>query len=121
MSKDKVIQTDETIKALLSKIEFQDWTINFRKHKEAPYLQLTFEAPCNVSGGDPEVQHCRKWALQYVMTDSEIVRTAYKAVKTAVLHEMDELFLFDGEMIYSPHTNIYALVELRREEGSDKR
>ena len=50
MSKDKVIQTDETIKALLSKIEFQDWTINFRKHKEAPYLQLTFEAPCNVSG-----------------------------------------------------------------------
>ena len=55
------------------------------------------------------------------MTDSEIVRTAYKAVKTAVLHEMDELFLFDGEMIYSPHTNIYALVELRREEGSDKR
>jgi hypothetical protein len=77
-------------------------------------LQITFEAPDNTNPDVMEMQYCRKWALQYTMSDSEVIRTAHMAARQAIIHEIDEQFQFDGEMIFSPHMSVHKLVELRK-------
>ncbi len=116
---DKILQTLDSIKELVNRIQFADWEFHIKEHKGAPYFQISFEAIDNTDRDISETQWCRKWSLQYVMCDGEIVRTVYKAVQTAILHEMDEQFKFDGEMIYSPHTNPHELVKLRRGQLAD--
>lgn len=78
------------------------------------YLQVQFIAPDSVTG-IPEHQYCRKWYLSPYMTKQEVVRTAYKAYEGAVLHEMQEKFLYRGRQIYNPHTNVDSLWEVANE------
>jgi hypothetical protein len=51
------------------------------------------------------------------MTDTEVIRTAYKAAQAAAGHELDEKFKFDGIDVYNPHTNIHRLASLQKESG----
>jgi hypothetical protein len=58
-------------------------------------------------------QICRKWILQYTMSTSEVVRTAFKAGKAAYDHECEEEFHYKDVAVYSPHTDVEALVVMR--------
>lgn len=116
---DKKLQTLDSIKQIVSQIECNDFEFVVREYKEVPFLQIIFDAPCAVTG-EVERQYCRKWALQYTMCDSEIVRTAFKASLAAFEHECEEAFTFMGESIYSPHMNVQKLVELRKEPNADQ-
>lgn len=114
--------TDIDIDAIVSQIEYRDWKINVY-HGKRPYLQVEFmAADSNLTaygateavaafGGDvsPTVQKSRKWWLSYHMCENEIVRTAYKAIKTAIEHELDEHFTFCGQKIFNPHMNYRKL------------
>ena len=71
--------------------------------------------------GKVETQYCRKWMLSYWMTNSEIVRTAYKAIEAAVLHEMQEDFRYKSEPIYRPHIDVEALYADSKLMRIDKR
>ena len=99
--------------ALLSLISFPGYTFllvgNFIG---ATYLQATFHAPCNLSGGKPVKQTTRKWQLSAHMTPSELVQTAFKCVLTSVEHEAREQFLYRGKPIFGPHFDIERLVDL---------
>lgn len=100
------------LEKVISYITYKDWTISIRLDNNRPYIQISFQGR-NISRGievGPVVeQRCRKWMLSYYMTDTEIVKTVYKAVEAAVLHEMQEQFLFLDAPIYNPHIDVKEL------------
>jgi hypothetical protein len=55
------------------------------------------------------------------MTPSEVVRTAYKAVVAAQEHEVGEHFKYKNELIYCPHVDVEALVEIAKDNRIDVR
>lgn len=115
------MQTLDSIKQLVSEIRYTNWDILVRQYGDGrPYIQVQFDAPCS-NTGIIERQYCRKHALSLYMTNSEIIRTAYKAVRDAVLHEMDEEFRFRGERIMSPHMDYEKLVEFMKTTPTSKR
>jgi hypothetical protein len=83
-------------------------------------LQLIFVFQDSQSG-ELEEQRCRKWYVSPHSTDTEVLRTAYKACEAALLHELDEFFLVDGQQIHSPHIDVFEQVRLAKEAERDKR
>lgn len=79
------------------------------------WLQVCFMARDNaLPGVMPREQGGRKWKLSEHMTKSEVVRTMFIAVMTAIEHETRELFTYRGEAIFGPHVDVDALVEHAR-------
>lgn len=76
------------------------------------FLQIRFTENDNITGEPNKPQFCRKWYLSPYMTKQEVVRTAYKAFEAAVLHEMQEKFLYCGKMIYNPHQDVDKLLTI---------
>jgi hypothetical protein len=105
--------TYETLVELVGKCKFKDWNITIDKDKisgNRPYLQVKFIDIDHITGLE-EMQHCRKWYLSYNMVESEVVRTAHKAVRTAMEHEVDEAFTYDGTRIFNPHMDLLLLAK----------
>jgi len=84
----------------------------------ATYLQATFHAPCNLSGGRPVRQTTRKWQLSAHMTTSELVQTALKCVLTSLEHEAREQFIYRGKPIFGPHFDVERLADLCEQGGA---
>lgn len=83
------------------------------------YMQIECNDKCNVT--DAEITwKSRKWNLSVHMTDGEIVQTAFKAVLTAMEHEVREKFTYRDVAIFDPHYDIEKLVELRKQPNSIK-
>jgi hypothetical protein len=115
---DKKLQTAESFRALIAQVKCGDFEFIIRERNGDFSLQIQFDAVDNTWSGNGivlERQYCRIWPLQDTMCDSEVVRTAWKASEAATLHELEEQFKFQGEMIYSPHMNVHKLVELRKQ------
>ena len=113
----------DSIKEIVSLVKYDEpgWKINFHDKGEYIYLQVSCEeGTCNVTG-EPLSWTGRKWLLSRYMTDTEIVRTAHKAIEAAVLHEMNEKFTFMGRTVCDPHIDIYDIVNLRDEKELDGR
>lgn len=70
---------------------------------------------CNVTG-DPWPWNGRWWRLSTHATESEIVGTAYLAIRIALEHEMAELFQYHGKMVYNHHRSVRALMEIADKE-----
>lgn len=105
------MQTRATIQSVLDEIHYKDW--QFYLGTTDLYVQIRFYAPDNDDPTKMELQKCRKWRLSLHMTNSEIVRTAYKAVLAAEEHEASELFKYKDVDIYNPHTDVDVLVSRR--------
>ena len=119
------MQTDDTLKALINHITFDaPWFENFRfllrYTNEIPYLQIKFNAPCNMTG-EMQEQSGRKWMLSYHMTNDEVISTAFAATKMCVEHETRELFKWWGEPIYRPHYDPIALYKISASNRTLKR
>ena len=112
--------TSREFEAWLADIAYLDWKFLLKYDGNRPYLQLEFIAPDSL-GGPAGSWRSRKWFLSYHMTKTEFVRTAWKAVKTAVEHEAAESFTFKGERVYGPHMDVEALVEACRNGRVEKR
>lgn len=98
------------IKNIISSVSYNDWTFRVDESHGVPFLQVLFIDADRITG-ERELQRCRKWQLSYHMVSSEVVRTAFKAVEAAVLHEAQEAFKYKGCRVYNPHFDIDALVE----------
>jgi hypothetical protein len=103
----------DDIKTIISNVKFSNWEFMVNEKNSVPYLQIQFIGACNDSG-KVEKQYCRKWQLSYYMTNSELVRTAYKAVLAAVEHEASENFFYKSERIFNPHVDVEALVQVSK-------
>jgi len=81
------------------------------------FLQVTYEAPCTKTGEAKE-WHGRKWYLSKHMTEDEIIKTAYAAFEAAVKHEVMEGFKVNGIILFNPHVEYKALLEISHNEVS---
>lgn len=85
------------------------WVVELRFHdkeKKIPYIVIAdHDGICNVTGEHLDWEG-RPWTMNPNWSDMEIIRTIYKAVLTAVEHEIGERFLVDGVPIYNPHRNL---------------
>lgn len=97
---------------------FDDWQILVLLDDLRPYLQVSCPSgTCNVTGA-PNPWWGRKWFLSPHMTPSEVVQTAFKAVLTAMEHEVRERFTYRGAAIFGPHFDVERLVDLCGQPGS---
>ena len=111
MNPERNMQTIENIEKLISDVSFKDWTIKVGQYEcKTPYIQVLFYDSDRITG-EKELQRCRKWILSYHMVDSEVVRTAFKAIEAAMLHEVQEEFKYKGVRIYNPHLDLDELVD----------
>lgn len=105
------MQTIESIKEVVSNISFNDWMFRVGTSGDTPFLQVIFKDKDRITGVE-EIQRCRKWQLSYHMVNSEIVRTAFKAVEQAMLHEVQEAFKYKGARVMNPHIDMDALASV---------
>lgn len=102
-------------------IRYKDWEFIVNEKNGVMYLQVQFDAPDNFVPTKVERQHCRKWQLSEFMCPTEIVQTAWAAVKRAELHEAAENFKFKGADIFNTHLNVEKLAELCRSKNYEYR
>ena len=115
-------KTLEDVKKIVRYIRYKNWKFIVGTENsfgtEDLFLQIKFTARDTVTGFLEE-QSCRKWRLSPFMTETEIVRTAWKAVIAAEEHEAGENFIYCNSTPFNPHTSIGALIHAS--ENIDKR
>jgi hypothetical protein len=79
------------------------------------FIQAVYNTPCTKTGKHDDWRG-RKWYLSTHMTDDEIIKTVYCAVKAAVEHEMMEGFKVDGIILFNPHINFEQLLKISHNE-----
>jgi hypothetical protein len=103
-------QTKASIQFIIDKISYKDdWKFYLDERDGGFLLQIKFN-DIDVESGKVELQSCRKWYLSSWSTDTEVVRTAYKAVCAAEDHERDEKFRYHGVQVFNPHIDIFDVV-----------
>lgn len=112
--------TNKEVENIISKVKFRNWDVLVRYDGPRQFLQVQFDAPDSFTGVMAH-QYCRKWMLSPYMTETELVRTAYKAVEAAVLHEAQEDFRYMDEAVYRPHFDIKELWKLSNEHKVEHR
>lgn len=88
------------------------------------YLLLVeyYEEDLDKPGSTEKIlQKGRKWYISPFSTETEIVETAFKAVKTSILHQTAEHFKYHGERVYSPHFTIGARLAMCTSGCFDRR
>lgn len=107
---------------ILEQVHYQDWTFDVFREGDTLFLQVHFTAPCACRSNRGNLRHrCRKWRISPRSTKSELVQTAFLAVRTAEEHEIRERFKYRGRSIYSPHYDVEKLVEIYDARGWDMR
>lgn len=109
------MMTKERIESILRRIKYLDWQFRVGGGgAEGPlWIQCVFRAP-GIEDTVPRYQHGRKWLISGHAVGSEVVKTAWLAVQTAIEHEARECFRFDGEAIFGPHIDVGALHSVSR-------
>lgn len=122
---------DECRKFIQGEISFRDWIFHVGGETDKWYMQIQFMAPDNDIQGSFDdtctyrphmtLQKCRKWRLSPHMTRTELVRTAFLAVKQAVQHEIEEQFQYKGEAIFNSHLDIDEVWAMSKKHRYDVR
>lgn len=108
--------TFDELQTIVSQISFRDWEFRVMKKGDGYLLQVRFWAPDSTTGNPTSVlQSCRKWYVSQHASKAEVVRTAWKAVEAAVLHEAQELFLYRGLALYNPHLDPDSVTEVKKQ------
>lgn len=106
--------TLERLEKLVGKISFRDYQFLVMGKGDGFLLQIQFVARDNFRPNRVEIQRCRKWYISSNSCRGEVIRTAWKAVEAAVLHEAQEQFLYKGRAIYDPHLDPDAVAEVKK-------
>lgn len=114
--------TQEQIASILSKITFMDRQFLLTDKGDGFLLQVAYlEEDVEKPGTSPVLQKARKYYISPWMSTSEIVETAFLAVRRSMEHVVCEHFLYDGHRVYSPHFDIEGRIKLCQEAAFDKR
>lgn len=109
----------DRFREVLKRVAFPGFGFVVHSEESRAFLQIECIGKCNHTG-EPLNWKSRKWILSIHMTDGEIVQTAFKAVLTAMEHEVREQFTYRGVSIFDPHYDLEKLVELRNDPSSIK-
>lgn len=96
----------------LSLIRYKDWRFEVTTEGGCMFLVVTWTAP-DTETGHPELQRSRPWHIRQGMTRSELVRTAFLAIRTAEEHELREAFRYREQAIFAPHFDADVLALAR--------
>lgn len=98
---------------IIDNIQCMDYNFTIVNKDDHSYLQAWYNEK-DIDTGIEEVQKTRKWLLSKHMVKGEIVQTALKCVLTSLEHRAREHFKYKGELIFCPHFDIDAFVELAK-------
>lgn len=115
------MKTVNQVAEIVSKCTFPGWSISPYWNEKEIFLQVVCKDGIDNVTGERYNWRGRKWRLSLHMTESEIVKTALKAVLAAAEHETLEKFKYDGVSIFDPHIDVKDLLELRRSKELDGR
>lgn len=102
-------QQAERLAQVVSRISYPGLRVVLEHSNHGICLQVQCpDGVCNVTG-EPSAWKGRQWPVDLYSSNGEIVRTAFKAIMTALEHEARELFLFQGKAVMDPHED-YELV-----------
>lgn len=96
---------------LLRSVAFLAYEFHVSDSRGSVYLRAEYDEP-DIYTGVVERQHTRKWLLSPLMTDSEIVQTAFKLCMTSMEHRCREGFQYKGARIFGPHFDVNDLAAL---------
>lgn len=99
------------IREIVNLCSFEDWLLEVKQDGTRPYLQIHCINGRDADTGLPIEWTGRKWLLSPHMCRNEIVATAFKAVLTAIEHEVRENFRYRGVAIFNPHLDPDKLVD----------
>ena len=97
------------LQEILDDIKYKNWKHRITEKGGGWNYQACFMAACSLTGVVTD-QRSRKWYISPWACKSEVVRTVYKAIISAELHEIDENFRYKGAAIFDPHRDVEALV-----------
>ncbi len=109
---------------IVGDITFRTWRFVTSPIGQGFLLQVIFFTDAeDFTAAIYEKQRGRKWYISRFSTKSEVVRTALKAVLTAVEHEAREDFHFRESRVFGPHIDVDALIEIcsRKDARDDRR
>lgn len=94
--------TREQLSVIVGKIAYKNWEFRIQEKGNGFLVQAIWPAP-DANTGKIEIQKGRKWYVSPHASEGEIVRTFYKVVEAAEIHELQEHFKYCGQKIYNPH------------------
>jgi hypothetical protein len=94
--------TREQLSAIVCKISYKNWDFRIHEKGSGFLVQAAWMAP-DCKTGQMALQKGRKWYVSPHACEGEIVRTVYKVIEAAELHEMQEQFKYCGQSIFDPH------------------
>lgn len=97
--------TSEKLRAILDGVEFKSGGFSVEEFDGGFLIQLWCEEQ-DVESGERRLYSGRKWHIEASATESEIVRTAFKAVMTWQEHETREGFVYRGSRPFNPHFDV---------------
>ena len=107
----------DEIGEIIDRIEYLDWEIRLRSDGPRPYLQIFGHGPNPKNNMEEEDWSGRKWFISPHMCINEIIRTAYKAIECSVAHEMNEMFLYKGQAVFTPHMDYDEIAEIMKDHS----
>ena len=113
----------DEIKEILESVKYKDWKFDVTREfgvvqkDDRFFLRVTATTPDSKTG-IPYDWNGRKWRLSRHMVKSEIVQTAFLAIKIAVEHEMREEFKYRGVAIFGTHFDVDTLHDMAIKEES---
>lgn len=103
---------------LMLQVKFFNYQFQIRAGHGGVFLQGVYPDK-DIYTGKEETQYTRKWLLSPMMTDSEIVQTAFKCAMTSFEHRCREGFRYKGRRIFGPHFDVEDLVRLCEDGRED--
>lgn len=111
----------EEIKEIINQIKFKDRKIHIDlMGSTGCFIQVQYMEVC-IDSGALQLQKARKWYVSFFSTETEIVETVFKAIRTSNDHVLKEHFTYKGRRVYSPHFDINARIHICDEWESDGR
>jgi hypothetical protein len=106
---------------IIAHIKFRDWRFEIFVHPPMVGKVANYHSIRTRFLADGTWQNGRKWVISNHMTKSEVVQTAFKAILTAMEHEIREEFSYKGEAIFGPHFDVEELLRVAQAHAMDIR
>lgn len=106
--------TLEQIGEIIQNTHYKGWQFEITElnDQQSILVKPVFRSNNHNEKGYMEQVEGRNWYLNCDMSESEIVKTLWLAVKTAEEHEMRKSFTYRGYRIFDPMININDLEEV---------
>lgn len=98
---------------ILANIQYKDWWFEIKEIDEGSFGHLIRTCFMAKDADFDKItkQECRWFFLEANVTETDVVRTAFKAIEAAEYHEMCECFKYLQQRIYHPHLDLHKMAE----------